>query len=86
MSTLTLDARWRTAMLSVRPTHSTSAFDEAVEAVEAVEAEEAEHRRSKELEHRRGASPKRSWELILFSPRASFFYFFYFFYFFIFFT
>ena len=42
MSALTRDARWRTAILALRATHSTKAFDESVEAGEADRREEVE--------------------------------------------
>jgi hypothetical protein len=57
MSTLTRDARWRTAILALRATHSTKAFEESVEAGE---AEMSEEDRREEDRRAEGAFPKRS--------------------------
>jgi hypothetical protein len=55
MSALTRDARWRTAILALRATHSTKAFDET---------ERSEEDRSEEDKSAEGSFPKRSEESI----------------------
>jgi hypothetical protein len=60
MSTLTRDARWRTAILALRATHTNNAFEEAVEAGEAGEAEPSEEDGREEDRGAEGAFPKRN--------------------------
>jgi hypothetical protein len=66
MSTLTRDARWRTAILALRATHSTKAFEEAGETERSEEdrREEGEEDRSEEDRSAEGSFPKRSEESI----------------------